>query len=326
MPPDLACGGAVWIRRPCSPDKLYIEVIMMNAGTRHLVTRRGVLGLSLGTLVALGASRSVWAADSERVTESLAAVEARSGGRLGVAVLDSHSGARLAYRGDERFPMCSTFKFLAAAAILQRVDAGKDNLDRRIPYGQHDLLQYAPVTKEHVAEGSMTLEALCAAAVEMSDNTAANLLLQVLGGPVGITAFCRSLGDQATRLDRNEPELNEALPGDERDTTTPTAMLGCMERLLLADALTPGSRAYIERWMVNAKPGPKRLPAAIPAGARVGHKTGTGERGTSNDIAIVWPAERKPVLIAAYLTGASGNMEARDPFIAEAGRIVFTRL
>jgi beta-lactamase class A len=291
-----------------------------------LISRRSTL---IGAAVILAGSRAQAkspAADPTVFTERLAVLEARAGGRLGVAVLDSGSGERLAYRGDERFPMCSTFKFLAAAAILARVDSGKDRLDRHMPYGQSDLLEYAPVAKEHVVEGSMTLEALCAAAVEMSDNTAANLLLQVIGGPADLTAFCRSLGDERTRLDRIEPFLNEALPGDERDTTTPAAMLACMGRLLLGDVLTPASRAFLERWMINAKPGPKRLPASVAAGAHIGHKTGTGERGTSNDIAIVWPAERKPVLIAAYLTGSPGKPDARDAVIAEAGRIVFESL
>jgi beta-lactamase class A len=302
---------------------------MMNARMRHLVTRREALGLSLGAFAMLAASRSARAAETGTegaFAERLAMLEARSGGRLGVAMFDSGGGKRLTYRGDELFPMCSTFKFLAAAAILARVDAGKERLDRRLSYGQSDLLEYAPVTKEHAGEGSMTLEALCAAAVEMSDNTAANLLLQVLGGPSGITGFCRSLGDDKTRLDRSEPFLNEALPADERDTTTSVAMLGCMDRLFLGDALTPGSRAHLEGWMINAKPGAKRLPAAIPEGARIGHKTGTGERGTSNDIAIVWPAGGKPVLIAAYLTGSTRKTEERDAVIAEAGKIAFASL
>lgn len=296
----------------------------MNFGTCPVMTRRETLGLSLGAVLTLAGGRSPRAAGS--AGERFATLEARAGGRLGVAVLDSQSGTRLAYRQDERFPMCSTFKFLAAAAILKLVEAGKDRLERRVAYGREDLLTYAPVTAAHVAEGSMTLEALCAAAVEMSDNTAANLLLQALGGPGEFNSFCRSLGDGTTRLDRLEPALNEAAPGDDRDTTSPTAMLHCMERLLLSDALTAASRAHLERWLVNAKPGPNRLPAAIPPGARVGHKTGTGERGTSNDIAIVWPAGRKPVLIAAYLTGAPGNGDARDAVIAEAGRIAFAML
>jgi beta-lactamase class A len=294
--------------------------------TVRISRRSALLGAAAAALAAGCVHAQAPLADPKAFTQGLAALEARDGGRLGVAVLDSGGGQRLAYRGDERFPMCSTFKFLAAAAILAQVDAGKERLDRRMAYSQGDLLEYAPVTKAHVAEGSMTLEALCAAAIEMSDNTAANLLMQVLGGPAAITAFCRSLGDEKTRLDRIEPFLNEAMPGDERDTTTPAAMLGCMDKLLLGDALTPASLAYLERWMIDAKPGAKRLPASVPPGARIGHKTGTGERGTSNDIAIVWPAGRKPVLIAAYLTGSPGKFDAREATLAEAGRIVFANL
>jgi beta-lactamase class A len=259
-------------------------------------------------------------------TARLAALEAQAGGRLGVAMLDTGSGRRFAYRGDERFPMCSTFKVLVAAAILARVDAGAERLDRRLSYGKSDLLEYAPVTREHLVEGGMTIEALCAAAIEMSDNTAANLLLPAIGGPPGLTVFLRSQGDERTRLDRNEPELNEAAPGDERDTTTPAAMLASMDRLVLGDALTPSSRALLQGWMINCKTGAQRLPASVPDGARIGHKTGSGERGTSNDIAVVWPAGRKPVLITAFLTGSPAKPDERDAVIAECGRTAVARL
>ena len=154
----------------------------------------------------------------------IAGIEARIGGRIGVAALDTGSGKRLDYRAEERFPMCSTFKFLAAAAVLKRVDKGKEKLERFVPYSAKDILEYAPVTKEHLKEGGMTLGALCAAAIEQSDNTAGNLLLKAIGGPPGLTDFVRTLGDRVTRLDRIEPELNSAIPGDERDTTTPAAI------------------------------------------------------------------------------------------------------
>src|SRR5438876_42341 len=155
----------------------------------------------------------------------VAAIEARLGGRMGVAALDTGSGKRLDYRAEQRFPMCSTFKFLAAAAVLKRIDEKQDQLDRFVSYDAKDILEYAPVTKAHVKEGGMTLGALCAAAIEQSDNTAGNLLLDTLGGPAGVTNFVRSLGDQVTRLDRKEPDLNSAIPGDDRDTTTPGSML-----------------------------------------------------------------------------------------------------
>lgn len=290
------------------------------------ISRRGAL---IGAAVVLATRRAPAQSPHEELksfTAHLAALEEQAGGRLGIAVFDTRSGKRFAYRGDERFPMCSTFKLFLAAAILTRVDAGKERLDRRLSFGNSDLLDYAPVTKAHLDEGSMTLEALCAAAIEMSDNTAANLLLQVIGGPHGLTAFLRSQGDERTRLDRNEPGLNESMPGDERDTTTPAAMLASMDRLVLGDALTPASRVLLQGWMINCKTGAQRLPASIPNGARIGHKTGSGERGTSNDIAVVWPAGQKPVLITTYLTGSPAKPGERDAVIAKCGQIAFASL
>jgi beta-lactamase class A len=155
--------------------------------------------------------------------EQLAAIEIGIGGRLGVAALDTESGRKFGHRASELFAMCSTFKFLLAACILNRVDTGKEDLKRLIPYNQKDLLEYAPVTQVHVQEGKMTVGDLCAAAIEVSDNTAANLLLAQVGQAAGLTRFVRSLGNEVTRLDRTEPELNSALPADPRDTTSPAA-------------------------------------------------------------------------------------------------------
>src|SRR5262245_10493039 len=176
-------------------------------------------------------------------------IEQRTGARIGVAALDTGSGKRLDYRSEERFPMCSTFKFLAAAAILKRVDDGQEKLDRFIPYGAKDILEYAPVTKAHLNDGGMTLAALCAAAIEQSDNTAGNLLLDTIGGPVGPTKFARSTGDETTRLDRKEPDLNSAVPGDERDTASSAAMCASMQRLVLGNLLSESSRHQLEDWL-----------------------------------------------------------------------------
>src|SRR5438270_10557069 len=164
-------------------------------------------------------------------------IEQRTGARIGVTALDTGSGKGIDYRSEERFPMCSTFKFLAAAVVLKRVDDRQEKLDRFVSYGAKDILEYAPVTKAHLKDGGMTLGALCAAAIEQSDNTAGNLLLDAIGGPNGLTNFVRSLGDRVTRLDRIEPELNSGIPGDERDTTTPAAIWSDIQRLLLGDAL-----------------------------------------------------------------------------------------
>src|SRR4051794_20489031 len=169
-----------------------------------------------------------------------------AGSRIGVTAIDLATKRRVDYRSDERFIMCSTFKMLAVAAVLKRVDEKKEKLDRFVRYGEAQLLEYAPVTRARVREGGMTLEALCAAAITQSDNTAANLLLEAVGGPKGFTEFARSLGDEFTRLDRMEPELNRATPGDERDTTTPTAMCKDLQRLLTSDVLRPESRAQLE--------------------------------------------------------------------------------
>ena len=194
--------------------------------------------------------------DKDSAERRIAAIEARAGGRLGVAALATGSNRRIEHRASERFPMCSTFKLLAAAAVLHRIDQKRDQLNRMVPYTAADLLEYAPVTREHVKEGGMTLSALCAAALDYSDNTAGNLLIRLIGGPAALTRYARSLGDEVTRLDRLEPYLNSARPGDERDTTTPAAMLGNLRALLLGDALSPASA-------FNSRPGWKKTkPAA----------------------------------------------------------------
>jgi len=251
----------------------------------------------------------------------LAAIEKRTGGRLGVAALDVASGARIGRRVDERFPMCSTFKAMAAAAVLEAVEDGAERLDRFVRYGAADLLGYAPVTRAHLAEGGMTLGELCAAAVELSDNTAANLILSAIGGPAGWTAFVRRLGDDASRLDRTEPALNEALPRDLRDTTTPAAMLADLQAALLDGALASASAQRLRDWMLACKTGEARLRRGLGAGWRVADKTGSGDNGTANDIAVAW-GPRGPVVIACYLTGARVDDDARDAAIADVGRAV----
>src|SRR6185312_8998014 len=175
--------------------------------------------------------------DALRVAErSIADLERKAGGRLGVFVRDSGTGAALAHRARERFPLCSTFKVLAAAAVLKQVDDGKATLDQAIAYGQADLLDYAPETKKHVAEGHMSLGDLCAAAIQWSDNTAGNLILKQIGGPAGFTHYAHSIGDKITRLDRTEPTLNTAIPGDPRDTTTPEAIVRTLQTVLAKGA------------------------------------------------------------------------------------------
>ncbi|MFH6785357.1 MULTISPECIES: class A beta-lactamase [Methylobacterium] len=280
------------------------------------LTRRAAL---IGTALAACAVRS--AAAAEDAAARLAQLERRDGGMLGVEVRDTATGRRFGHRADERFPMCSTFKAVAAAAVLARVDKGQDDLNRRITYGRNALLSYAPVTGKHVETG-MTLAELCAAAVVWSDNTAANLMLDTLGGPAGITAFARAHGDTVTRLDRTEPTLNTALAGDPRDTTSPAAMVGLLDNVLLGRALSGDSRAKLVGWMQESPTGLKRVRAGLPDGWRTADKTGTGDNGTANVVALIHRPDGAPILAAVYLTGSPAEPAARDAVHAEIGRLI----
>jgi beta-lactamase class A len=252
----------------------------------------------------------------------IAAIEARVGGRIGVAAFDTGSSRRLDYRAEERFPMCSTFKFLAAAAVLKRVDEKREKLERFVSYDAKEILEYAPVAKEHIKEGGMTLGDLCEAAIEQSDNTAGNLLLDAIGGPAGLTSFARSLGDRITRLDRKEPDLNSAIPGDDRDTTTPGSMLRDMMRLLANNVLVQASRCQLEDWLQANKTGAAMIRAGVPSNWIIGDKTGRGANGATNDIAIMRPPGRAPILLVIYSVGSTATANDRTAAIAEAAKIV----
>ena len=259
---------------------------------------------------------------TQSAVHSIGTIEESLGGRLGVAILDTGDSRHLEYHANDRFPLCSTFKFLAAAAILQKADKKELDLNRQVPYGPIDLLDWAPITKRHVQEGSMTLDALCAAAIEYSDNTAGNLLLQTIGGPRDLTDFVRSLGDPVTRLDRNEPTLNTAIKGDERDTTSPAAMLNNLKSVLLGNTLSDASRLQLEAWLMKNTTGAKRLRAGLPLIWQVGDKTGTGENGATGDIAIVRPPNRPPILVVVYTVESTAPSERINEAFAAIGKLV----
>ena len=281
-----------------------------------MATRRDALAL-----IAAGAAVPAFAAAPDAVAK-IRAIEAEVGGRVGVAALDTGSGRRLRYRADERFAMCSTFKAIAAAAILHRVDTDCEKLDRRILIAKTDPKGWSPVTEKHVGQ-EMTLEALCQAAVCYSDNGAGNLLLAALGGPAGLTGYARSLGDRTTRLDRWELELNRVGPRDLRDTTTPAAMQETLRKVTLGKALASASREKLIGWLVANTTGDDRLRAGVPKDWKVGDKTGTGpEGGGANDIAVLWPPGRAPLVVAVYTMGSMTGGEARSAAIAEVGRIL----
>jgi beta-lactamase class A len=294
-----------------------------------MITRRRLMSAAGAAVTGFALAGAKVHATGERLAQlgaDFAKIESDSGGRLGVAVLDTLTQARAAHRADERFPMCSTFKLLAAAAVLTRVDAGKERLDRRIRFEAGDVVVYSPITKERTGGDGMSLAELCEAAMIVSDNTAGNVLLATLGGPAGLTAYARSLGDAVTRLDRVEPDLSEAVAGDPRDTTSPAAMLANLHTLVLGNALAASSKDQLTRWLRGNKTGDTRLRAGLPNGWRVGDKTGSGEHGTTNDVGIIWPPERAPVLVSIYLTGTSAGAEQRNATLAAVGRAVASAL
>ena len=284
---------------------------------RRTLLKTAVLGASALVLRAVPAR----AAGAEGVAARLAALERRHGGRLGVAILDTGDGRRYGHRADERFLMCSTHKVLTVGAVLARVDRGAERLDRRVAFGRDAVLSWAPVTGRRTGAPGMSVAELCEAAITVSDNTADNLLLQSLGGPAAVTAFARRLGDPLTRLDRTEPELNVGSPGDLRDTTTPDAMLGGLRALLLGDALSAASRDRLAAWMRATRTGLDKLRAGIPGGWHAGDKTGSGPHGEANDIAIFWPARRRPLLVTAYYVNPAASGAERGTVLAEVGRI-----
>lgn len=288
-------------------------------------------------LVPLGASACDRAAPEERASATpprpshtrtpdlshYAALERRHGARLGVHAVATGTGATLTYRADDRFALCSTFKTLAAAAVLH--EHPRSHLNQRVTYTRAELQAYSPITEAHVETG-MTVRELCDAAVRYSDNTAGNLLMRDVGGPAGLTAYLRGLGDRVSRMDHYEPELNGMAPGDPRDTTTPRAIATTYRELVLGDALTPDRRALLKDWLVRNTTGAKRIRAGVPKGWTVADKTGTGEYGRANDIGIVWPPHTEPLVVAVMTDRSGYDTSPREALIAEATRLVVADL
>jgi beta-lactamase class A len=222
--------------------------------------------------------------------------------------------------------LCSTFKASLAAYVLARVDRGEDQLAAMIPYRAADLLDYAPAAKQNLTAGAMSVADMCKAIVEISDNTCANLLLARIGGPAALTAFWRSIGDNTSRLDHNEPDLNRSPPGDPHDTTTPAAMAGNLRRLVLGNTLSTESRDQLTELMVNCKTDAARLRGGLPASWKIGDKTGNNGKDASGDIAVAWPRPDKPILIAAYTQGGAPSAEQLETVFANIGRMITERL
>ena len=244
------------------------------------------------------------------------------GARLGVAALDSGSGRTIRHDADSRYAMCSTFKLPLAAAVLAEVDAGRMTLEQPLEFGRQDMISHAPVAERLLARGRVSIAEACNAAIEVSDNVCANLLMRRVDGPEGLTAMFRRWGDSETRVDRYELALNTNLADDARDTTTPAAMLGLLRTILLGTALSDRTRSLVIGAMERCATGRDRLRAGLPPDWRAGDKTGTGERGAANDVAFAVPPGRQPVLIASYLSAPAATPAIRNAAHASVARLV----
>lgn len=276
----------------------------------------------MGTYITVSAAQ---ATIPSSIQEKLAALEASSGGRLGVTAINTANNTRIEYRGDERFPFCSTFKVMGVAAVLKQSMTNKNLLQDRITYTAGDVVTYSPVTEKYIDSG-MTVSELCAAAMTHTDNTAINLLMKKIGGLDVVNAFARSIGDSTFRLDRWEPNLNTAIPNDSRDTTTPAAMAGSLQKLTLGNALAAPQRGQLQTWLKDNTTGNARIRAGVPKGWLVGDKTGSGDYGTTNDVGIIWPSNCQPIVLAVYFTQPQQDTAPRNEVIASATRLVIEEL
>lgn len=274
------------------------------------------------TAIALLCSVGNAVAENDPLVSAAKDLEKQLGARIGFAILDTETGTRWEHNASQRFPLTSTFKTMACASLLQKVDAGDLDIDDVIRFSDTDLVTYSPVTENFAGDEGMTLGDLCSATMTTSDNTAANLILKQIGGPVGLTQFLRSTGDETTRLDRFETELNEGLPGDERDTTTPGAMIATLQQLTFGNTLSSPSRALLRDWLTGNEVGDDLIRAGVPNDWVVGDRTGAGGYGSRANVAILWPPARKPIFAAIYITETEASLDERNAAIARIGRAI----
>lgn len=294
----------------------------------HLPQRRTML-LTAAALPFAALSLRATAGTATTHANDFAALEHDAGGRLGVFAIDTATGKRIGHRADERFPVCSTFKLILAGAVLARSVNEPALMQQRLRYSSSDVVTYSPVTGPHAGDG-MTVAELCAATLQYSDNTAANVLVKMLGGPAALTSFARSIGNATFRLDRWETELDTAIPGDPRDTATPASMAHSTQTLVLGNTLPTPQRQQLKDWLIGCKTGQHRIRAGVPATWTAGDKTGTGDYGTTNDLAVLWPdasaSAHGPIVLGVYYTQSTQNAQPRDDVIAAAARIAVRQL
>ncbi|TDB54343.1 class A beta-lactamase [Photorhabdus luminescens] len=274
-------------------------------------------------LMFISASINAMPIDSARLATVVKQEEQTLNARIGVAVIDTASDKMVSYRGNERFPLNSTFKALLCGVLLSEVDKGKVALTDAIQFNKTELVEYSPVSEKFVVPASMNWQQLCSAAVSYSDNTAANLIAKKVGGPVAMNLFFSGLGDNVTHLDRYEPELNSAIPGDKRDTTTPIAVSQTLQKLTLGEVLEPSSRQQLVEWMRDDKVADALLRSVLPAGWKIADKTGAGDYGSRSIISIVWPKDSSPLIVAIYITQTEATIAQSNEAIARIGKILF---
>lgn len=285
---------------------------------------RNNLFCALLVSVTLGIS-SHSTAIAQELNKTVSSWEQRLNARIGVLVRETNSDWSIGHRETERFPMSSTFKSLLCGTILSRVDANNEDLSNKVTFTKKDLVSYSPVTKDHVKDG-MSVGALCEATITISDNTAANLLLKRIDGPKGLTKFLRKMGDTTTRLDRWETELNEGKPGDERDTTSPVAILQSLEKLVYGDILKQQSAAQLRQWMIDDKVADALIRAHLPSGWTIGDKTGAGGNGSRGIIAFIERPDGKRYLTAIYMTENKADFPTRNKVVSDIGRAVIAEI
>ncbi|MEV7425386.1 class A beta-lactamase [Streptomyces sp. NBC_01429] len=280
----------------------------------------GVAGDASAATPSARATASATATVTQPYADAFKGLESKFDARLGVYAVDTGTGEEVAYNDGERFAFASTFKALAAGAVLRK--HAPDGMEKVVTYSESDLVSNSPVTEKHVATG-MTLRELCDAAVRFSDNTAANLMLDHIGGPKGLNAVLKKLGDDVTRMERREPGLNEWVPGQTRDTSTPKALAADLRAFVLGDALGAGERAQLTKWLRTNTTGDELIRAGMPKDWVVGDKTGAGGTyGTRNDIAVVWPSDGAPLVMAILSNRTEKDAEYDNKLIAEAASVV----
>jgi len=260
--------------------------------------------------------------DHSALNQKIVEIEENLNGRVGVSIYDSAEKTQWHYNGNSRFPLMSTFKVLACAKLLADVEKGVQSLDSSTIITKGSLIVWSPITQKLIGK-QITLKQGCSATMITSDNTAANIVLSGIEGPKGLTKFMRSIGDDVTRLDRIEPELNEAIAGDKRDTSTPNAMVNSLNTLLFGDVLSQRSKNQLMQWMIDNEITGSLFRSVLPVTWSIADRSGAGGNGSRGIVAVVWSKNISPIIISVYLTQTDAPFAIRNKAIASIGEEIF---